>query len=134
PSLARCSNLVAIQGCAERPVMPLDWAPFVELVRRQQRFLLTTHVRPDGDGLGSILALGEVLEQQGKNVRYVIASSMPDRYSFLDPDKRIEQFAPPGESWRDTDAVLVMDTGTWNQLGSFGPFLKSLPAAKVVID
>src|SRR5947209_8625762 len=114
--------------------MPLDWAPFVEVVRRHQRFLLTTHVRPDGDGLGSILALGEVLERQGKNVRYVIASSMPRRYEFLDPEKRIEQFVPPGEAWRDAEAVLVMDTGTWNQLGSFGPFLKSLPAEKVVID
>ena len=37
--------------------MPLDWAPFVDLVRNHQRFVLTTHVRPDGDGLGSMLAL-----------------------------------------------------------------------------
>jgi hypothetical protein len=35
--------------------MPLDWAPFVELVRRHQCFLLTTHIRPDGDGIGSML-------------------------------------------------------------------------------
>ena len=44
--------------------MPLDWKPFVDLVRAHQRFLLTTHVRPDGDGLGSMLALADVLEAQ----------------------------------------------------------------------
>src|SRR6266480_795256 len=114
--------------------MPLDWAPFVELVRRHERFLFTTHIRPDGDGLGSILALGEVLERQGKKVRYVIASSMPDRYKFIDPEQRIEQFTLPGERCRDADAIIVMDTGTWNQLGSLEAFLKGSTASKLVID
>ena len=44
--------------------MPLDWSPFVDLVGRHQRFLLTTHVRPDGDGLGSMLALSDTLLPQ----------------------------------------------------------------------
>jgi phosphoesterase RecJ-like protein len=114
--------------------MPLDWSPFVDLVRRHQRFLLTTHVRPDGDGIGSMQALGRALRQQGKDVQLVIASTLPPRYDFLDPEKRIEQFAPPGDRWRNAEAVLVLDTGTWNQLGNFGPFLKTLPAAKAVID
>src|SRR5204862_1842864 len=117
PSHPRCSNLAPIHHCAERPLMPLDWAPFVELVRRHERFLLTTHIRPDGDGLGSILALGEVLRQEGKQVRLVNSSAMPARYAFLDPDGRVEHFSPPGEEYRDAEVVLVMDTGTWNQLG-----------------
>src|SRR5437899_633963 len=114
--------------------MPLDWSPLVDLIRRHQRFLLTTHIRPAGDGIGSMQALGRVLRQQGKEVQLVIASTMPPRYHFLDPEKRIELFAPPGDRWRNAEVVLVLDTGTWNQLGSFGPFLKPLPAAKGVID
>ncbi len=113
---------------------PLDWGPFVDIVRRHQRFLLTTHVRPDGDGLGSMLALAEVLRQQGKEARLVIASTLPGRYGFLDAEGRIEHFAPPGDAWRHAEVVIVLDTGTWNQLGTFGPFLRSLPAVKVVID
>src|SRR5882672_8782608 len=54
-----------------RICMPIDWKPFVDLVHRHQRFLLTTHVRPDGDGIGSILALGDALRQMGKEVRLV---------------------------------------------------------------
>src|SRR5437879_3740626 len=114
--------------------MPLDWGPFVDLVRRHSRFLLTTHVRPDGDGLGSMLALGEVLERLGKQAHLVIASTFPVRYAFLDPGQRITQFILPGDAFRTVDAALVLDTGTWNQLGVFGPFFKALPVAKAVID
>lgn len=112
----------------------VDWSGFVKMVEQHQRFVLTTHVRPDADGLGSKLALAEALETLGKEVRMVIASSWPPRYDFLDPAKRIERFNPPGDAWQDCDAVIVLDTGTWNQLGDFGPFLKSVPAAKAVID
>ena len=37
--------------------MAIRWTPFVKLVRRHQRFLLTTHVRPDPDALGSMLSM-----------------------------------------------------------------------------
>jgi phosphoesterase RecJ-like protein len=114
--------------------MPIDWKPFVEFVTRHQRFLLTTHVRPDGDGIGSILALGEILTKMGKEARLVLLSPFPARYQFLDPDHRLERFIKPGDRWRNADAAIVMDTGTWTQLGDFGPFLQDLPAAKVVID
>src|SRR5713101_1256920 len=118
----------SLVGLKEREVMPIDWGPFVELVRRHQRFLLTTHVRPDGDGLGSMLALADVLEQQGKAVQTVIASVMPERYRFLDPVGRIQRFTLPGDAWKNADAIVVLDTGTWNQLDDFAPFLRESPA------
>jgi phosphoesterase RecJ-like protein len=114
--------------------MPVDWAPFVDVVRHHQRFLLTTHIRPDGDGLGSMQALALILRQMGKEVRMVIASKLPIRYAFLAPQGQFEQFALPGDSWRDVEVAMVLDTGTWNQLGTFGSFFRELPAVKVVID
>jgi phosphoesterase RecJ-like protein len=114
--------------------MPIQWKPFVELVRRASRPLLTTHVRPDGDGLGSMRALGEGLEGMGKQVRMTVASVVPARYDFLNPDGRVERFHLPGDSWRDADLVVVLDTGTRNQLGDFAAFLDSLTVPKVVID
>src|SRR5262249_33737685 len=115
--------------------MPIDWAPFVAFVHQHQRFLLTTHVRPDADGLGSQLALAEVLRRLGKEVRLVIARSWPPRYVLLDPGRPIERFPPPGDAWRDVGDVVRLGTRTGKQLGEdFGPFLASLPATKVVID
>src|SRR5262249_42247276 len=53
---------------------------------------------------------------------------------FLDPARRIRRFEPPGDLYRDADAAIVLDTGTWNQLGDFGALLRSLPIDKAVID
>jgi bifunctional oligoribonuclease and PAP phosphatase NrnA len=113
--------------------MSIDWSPFVAFVQQHQRFLVATHVRPDPDGLGSQLALADVLEGIGKEVQLVIASNWPPRYNFLDPQRRIARFEPPGSQYQ-ADAIVVLDTGTWNQLGDVGPFFKASPAAKVVID
>ena len=65
----------------------------------------------------------------------MIASNMPPRYAFLDPARDvIEDFRRPRAPLDDRDAVLVLDTGTWNQLGDFGTFLKMLDVPKLVID
>ena len=114
--------------------MPLDWKPFVDLVRQKNHFLITTHIRPDPDGLGSQLGLAEVLRGLGKKVDLVISSVWPPRYDFLDPQRNIGRFTLPGTEYRQADAVVIVDTGTWNQLGDFGTFLKSLSVPKVVID
>lgn len=114
--------------------MPIDWSPFVDLVRKHQRFLITTHVRPDPDGLGSQLALADVLESMGRQVQMVIASSWPPRYTFLDPERRISRFTPPGDAHKDVEVIVVLDTGTWNQLGDFGDWMKTSTARKVCID
>jgi phosphoesterase RecJ-like protein len=114
--------------------MPLDWSPLVDVVHRHQRFVLTTHVRPDPDGLGSQIALADVLEGLGKQVQLVISSDWPPRYNFLDPQRRIARFVPPGAVYQNAEAIIVLDTGTWNQLGAFGEYLKNSPAVKLVID
>lgn len=114
--------------------MPIDWAPFVELVHRHQRFLLTTHIRPDGDALGSMLGLAYALERLGKQTRTVVASMTPPRYHFLDPQRKVERFHLPGDAYRDAEAVVVLDTGAWGQLADFGTFLRTLDCPKAVID
>src|SRR5260370_5017091 len=102
--------------------MSIDWSPLVELVRRHQRFLLTTHVRPDPDGLGSQLALADVLEGMGKEVQLVIASKFPPKYSFLDPLGRIQPLAASGDAYRNVEVMIVLDTATSNQLEYFWPY------------
>ncbi len=110
----------------------LDWSPFVDFIHKHQRFLLTTHVRPDGDGLGSMLALTEGLTSLGKHADLMVGSVIPSRYDFLDPQRLVKRFDPA--SLPRIDAAIVMDTGTWNQLGDVGVFLRGLHAPKVVID
>ncbi len=113
--------------------MPLDWSPLVEFLNRHERPLLMTHIRPDADGLGSQLALHSALVALGKKPRVAIASKLLPRYAFLDPKREtIEDFKPA--AFTDRDCVVVMDTGTWNQLGDFGDWLKSSPLPRAVVD
>jgi phosphoesterase RecJ-like protein len=114
--------------------MPLDWSPFVEFAQRHARFLLLTHVRPDGDALGSQLGMADALTQFGKSARCVIGSSFPERYRFMDPNRTIERFSETSDCFTWADAIVVLDTGTWNQLGECGPPLKARAVPKFVID
>ncbi|MBI3408268.1 MAG: bifunctional oligoribonuclease/PAP phosphatase NrnA [Planctomycetes bacterium] len=114
--------------------MAIQWRPFVDLVRNHRKFLITTHIRPDPDGLGSQLGLADVLENMGKETRLVISSNWPPRYDFMDPQRRIKRFELPGDGYRDVEAIMVLDTGTWGQLGDFGSFLRTMNVPKVVID
>ena len=51
--------------------------------RAHPRFLLTSHARPDGDAIGSVLALAEVLDQLGCQVDIVVADPVPLTYRAL---------------------------------------------------
>ena len=66
-------------------MMNVDWPSFVELIRRQQTFLLTSHIRPDCDALGSELGMAGVLEAIGKQVLIVNGQATPpkDRKSVV---------------------------------------------------
>jgi phosphoesterase RecJ-like protein len=112
--------------------MLLDWSPFADLVGKHRSFCLTTHIRPDGDGLGSMLALAEAIQSLGKQTVMFIGSMFPPRYRFRDPGERIRRFESPPSS--APDVVIVLDTGTWNQLGDTGPYIRSLNVPKCVID
>jgi phosphoesterase RecJ-like protein len=64
-----------------------------------------------------------------------VASDLGPRYEFANTvSTPIERFRAPGDEYRNTDAIIVVDTGTWSQLGDFGAFMRSMSCAKAVID
>jgi len=63
------------------------------ILREHQRFAVMSHVRPDGDALGSQLALALSLQQLGKEVRVWNEEGMLEKYSFL---PRAELVTNPG--------------------------------------
>lgn len=113
--------------------MPLDWSPLVAFLRQYDRPLLMTHIRPDADGLGAQLALHDALTAIGKKPRVAIASKLLPRYEFLDPKRTVIEDFKPG-LFTDRDCVVVLDTGTWNQLGDFGKWLQASPLPRAVVD
>ena len=52
-------------------------------LNKAQQFLIATHVRPDGDAIGSLLGFGLALKAQGKQIQMVIQGGFPGKYRFL---------------------------------------------------
>lgn len=107
-----------------------------ELIEDSTTILLTTHVNPDGDGLGSELALYRQLTEAGKQVRVINNDPVPDRYLFLDPDRCSEVFAPGRDRSfiRDCDLIIVLDNSSMERMGPMAAVLRASAARKVCID
>ncbi|MCH7748798.1 MAG: bifunctional oligoribonuclease/PAP phosphatase NrnA [Acidobacteria bacterium] len=80
-------------------------------------FLLTSHARPDGDSLGSQLALAAALRQLGKQVRIINSDPAPALYAFLPDVSTIEIAAAVADP---CDAVVVLECSTLSRPGVAG--------------
>ena len=82
-----------------------------------RRFLVTSHARPDGDAIGSSLAMAEILDQLGHEVEVVFADPVPEVYATLPNIGRIQQAvaAPEGEY-----AVVVLECDSTARTGLQG--------------
>lgn len=116
--------------------MTIDWEALRDILESNERFVISSHVRPDADAIGSELALAAILERLGKTVRIVNPSETPPNLAFLDPDCRIKKIGQgiTHEEVADADVHVVLDTSAWNQLLDVGKVLRKTQAAKVVID
>jgi bifunctional oligoribonuclease and PAP phosphatase NrnA len=108
----------------------------VALFETHNTFVLTTHVNPDGDGLGSELALAEWLSGRGKNVTIINYSATPEIYLFLDVHHRIYRYEPARDDTviAAADVIVILDTNQPERLRTMqGPVVSSR-AVKIVID
>lgn len=85
-----------------------------EVFAKHDSFVILSHVRPDGDAIGSQLALGLALEAAGKKVRLINEDGLPDNLIFLPESQRIE--LPPAEPL-DVEVAIALDTATKPRLG-----------------
>lgn len=90
-------------------------------LREHQRFAVLSHVRPDGDALGSQLALGLSLKKLGKDIRIWNEDGMLEKYSFLPNAELLTK--PPAEP-EDVDVILALDTAIQNRLGTALPAVR----------
>lgn len=97
----------------------MNWEELKNKIENSDNILLSTHKNPDGDGLGSELAMYYQLKKLNKNVKIVNISLMAGRYNFMDPENIVETYSPniPIE---DFDLVIVFDLGDYRRLGALG--------------
>jgi len=116
--------------------MTIDWTSFVADIRAAKNIVLTSHVRPDCDALGSELGMARILETLGKRVRIVNPQATPPNLAFIDPEKRIKVISLDvhAADLADVDLLMILDTSAWQQLGPMTEVIKSLACKKIVLD
>jgi nanoRNase/pAp phosphatase (c-di-AMP/oligoRNAs hydrolase) len=116
--------------------MTIDWARLAEIVRRHERFLLVSHIRPDCDALGSELGMAAILEALGKSVRIVNGDPTPPNLAFIDPNRRLGVIGKTVQAAElaSTQVLMILDTSAWAQLGPMSDFIRGFQGKKIVID
>ncbi len=89
-------------------------ADIASVIERAERVLICGHVAPDGDSLGSALALGLTLEDLGKKVTVAGPDPVPEIYKFLPGVDRFVTGAPPDRKY---DTFFILDCSTPERLG-----------------
>ncbi|MEN8681490.1 MAG: bifunctional oligoribonuclease/PAP phosphatase NrnA [Akkermansiaceae bacterium] len=113
-------------------MMP-DNATFSEIgkaIEDHNSFAVVSHVRPDGDAIGSVLALGHALEQLGKSVRYLNNDGCPKSLEFLPGSEKVEISGEVG--FLDVDVAITLDTAAHVRIGEGS--LEAIKNAKLLIN
>jgi phosphoesterase RecJ-like protein len=113
-----------------------DVDTIIATLRAGEDFLLTTHVNPDGDGLGSELALRAGLLRSGKRARVVNHSPTPGHYRWLDPEGAVERYTAGLHDplIAAADTIIILDTNQPDRLRSLEAPVRASGAKRVVID
>jgi bifunctional oligoribonuclease and PAP phosphatase NrnA len=110
----------------------------IDTLAKTRRVLITTHVRPDGDALGSAAALQLALREKHIAAPVLLLSKLPTKYSFLFHDNDVEHVTLEGDAPATLldgfDALLVVDTGTWSQLPGLKAVVSTWDKPRLVVD
>jgi phosphoesterase RecJ-like protein len=100
----------------ERLIVPLT---------NSRKVLLATHVNPDGDALGALLAMGLALRSQGKAITLYNESPIPAVYRFLPGVSQVTRSMPQPLTH---DTVVVLDCGALDRVGEAAESLLAAPS------
>jgi len=111
--------------------------PVLDALLHHERFLITTHVRPDGDAIGSQLALGMVLRKMGKEVTMINSDPVPDNLVWLSGIEEVQTFDKSLAQLKQIDnaeVIVVVDTNGLERIGKMARPVKGSNALKLLID
>jgi len=104
----------------------------LELLKSSRRFILTGHVRPDGDCVGAQAALASCLERMGNDVSIINPDPLEARFEYL--AKNISFGVWDGETLPPHDVVVLLDFNEISRCGRLGEAFARAESKKLVID
>ncbi len=109
-----------------------------KIISESKKIILTTHLIPDGDAIGSEFAMYNYLLKKGKKVSIINHSYTPDSYQWQDKKGIIKVFRENPDKYtkliNNADLIIILDTNEYSRTKSMEAVLKNSPAKKAVID
>ncbi len=103
-----------------------------------KRIVLTTHINPDGDAIGSIKAMQLVLRAKGHHVTAIIPNEMPGFLTWLDAEKALKVYnqdtSACNEAVASAEIIFCLDYNTLKRVEDLGEQLAANTCPKVLID
>ena len=111
--------------------------PAAEAIRKARSVVVTSHIQPDGDALGSTLGMLRALREAGKEVRAISPSHVPYGFTFMleHPDE-VVRYVPDRDDpvLEAADLFLVLDCASLERAGEVGEKMGELKRPMVMID
>ena len=96
--------------------MNKNWKDIDKLISNSNRIVLSTHEKPDGDGLCSGIAFYYYLKNLKKDTRFIQPSPFPEQYKIIDPDSIVETYSDDCKSWIESaDLLILFDIGNYKR-------------------
>lgn len=110
----------------------------MDSIDKANNILITTHLSPDGDAIGSSLALYHFIKNKGKKVKLVVPNSFPYFLKWMDGINEIEIFdynPLAGQNIiKNSDLIFSLDYNITKRVGDMGPFIEDSSAKRILID
>lgn len=116
--------------------MQVNWPRFCEVIHAASNIILTSHIRPDCDALGSCLGMAGILESLGKSTRIVCGQEVPPNLAFIDPHNKVMCIHKDiqADELADADLHMILDTSAWVQLGEMADVIRNQKCKKIIFD
>ena len=109
-----------------------------DLLLDKSKILITTHVNPDGDAIGSSLGLYNFLIKLGHEVIVVVPNDYPDYLKWMKSDKKILNFSDNTDKVQklinDIQIIFCLDFNNLSRINELGKLIEKSNAKKVLID
>ncbi|MCZ8283917.1 MAG: bifunctional oligoribonuclease/PAP phosphatase NrnA [Bacteroidia bacterium] len=111
---------------------------FKALLKKSNNIVIVTHFNPDGDAMGSSLALYNYLVKTEKNVTVITPNDYPDFLQWLPGNKKVVEYSKHPKKAAaliaKCDLIFTLDFNNYSRLEGLGDLLKTATAAKILID
>ncbi len=114
----------------------IDFNKLENILNVNNSFILSTHVNPDADAIGSEIAMFKILIHLNKEVRIINHSEMPYNLKFLDTENKIEKYNKEKHDslFNNTDVFIALDFNNADRLVSMQRVFEDSSLLKICID